>query len=490
MNDPMNQNPYDQSNPYQNGYANSQSNPYAQGSPYAQNNPYMQGTPYTQTQNNTQGNSYMHANTSAPKKKKEKASKGFGAKLGKCVAIAAVFGLVAGSVFTGVSFAGNKLIGMGNTNQTQIQSSTDNSTNTGTNTNNTPDKGNTITQTATGVAKELTDVSQIVEEVMPSIVAITNTGTVTYQNFWGQSYSYETESCGSGIIIGQDDKFLYIASNNHVVSDAEKLTVQFADNETVNGVVQGSVVSNDLAVVKVELKNIPQSTKDVIKVAAVGDSQNLKVGEPTIAIGNALGYGQSVTTGVVSALGRTVSTQDPSTGATITNTNLIQTDAAINPGNSGGALLNGKGEVIGINSVKYADTEVEGIGYAIPMSDAMDIITQLIETGTVTEAQTAYLGIQGNDVSNSVSQAYGIPEGVYVHEVIAGSGAEQAGIRKGDVITAFEGNSISSMQMLKSTLEAYEAGDTVTITISRLGQNGYEEMKVDVVLSPSSISTN
>ena len=280
-----------------------------------------------------------------------------------------------------------------------------------------------------------------------------------------------------------------MVTNNHVVSGATTLTVQLSDESTVNCEIQGTVVTNDLAVVKVELKNIEQDTLDVIKVATVGDSEALKVGEPTIAIGNALGYGQSVTTGVVSALGRTVSTTDSTTGATITNTNLIQTDAAINPGNSGGALLNSKGEVIGINSVKYADTDVEGIGYAIPMSDAMDIINQLIENGAVTDAQTAYLGIQGNDVSSSVSSAYGIPEGVYVHEVIAGSGAEDAGIRKGDIITGLDGQSVASMDILKGMLEAYEAGDTVTLTIERLGESGYEEKQVDVVLSPASIST-
>lgn len=480
-------NNYGYNNPYGANYPNGQSNPNGQNNPNVQGNPYVQAGQNTQAAGNTYGQPHGMYAGQPPKKKapKPKKQKSFGATLGKFAAIAAVFGLVAGSVFTGVSYAGSRLTGIGADSQTMAEADKDaGKGNASGNAQNT-----TITQTATGSAKELTDVSQIVEEVMPSVVAITNTGTITYQSFFGQTYSQETESRGSGIIIAQDEKYLYMVTNNHVVSGATTLTVQFSDESTVNCEIQGTVVTNDLAVVKVELKNIEQDTLDVIKVATVGDSEALKVGEPTIAIGNALGYGQSVTTGVVSALGRTVSTTDSTTGATITNTNLIQTDAAINPGNSGGALLNSKGEVIGINSVKYADTDVEGIGYAIPMSDAMDIINQLIENGAVTDAQTAYLGIQGNDVSSSVSSAYGIPEGVYVHEVIAGSGAEDAGIRKGDIITGLDGQSVASMDILKGMLQAYKAGDTVTLTIERLGESGYEEKQVDVVLSPASIST-
>jgi serine protease Do len=272
-----------------------------------------------------------------------------------------------------------------------------------------------------------------------------------------------------------------------VVSGADSLTVQFVDDSTVSCEIQGTDSSDDLAVVKAAISSIDQDTLNSIKVAAVGDSDSLKVGEATIAIGNALGYGQSVTTGIVSALGRTVTVSDGYySSQTVTNTNLIQTDAAINPGNSGGALLNAKGEVIGINSAKYSDTDVEGIGYAIPITDAMEIVDQLIENGVVTSAQTAYLGIQGTNVSEDMSQVYGMPVGVYVYSVISGSGAESAGLHQGDIITAMDGQTVTTMDELKSMLEDYEAGDTVTLTVERIQNEGYQSMEVSVVLTAAS----
>ena len=318
---------------------------------------------------------------------------------------------------------------------------------------------------------------------MPSIVAITNTATVTYQSFWGQYYSQPSESCGSGIIIDKNDKYLYIASNNHVVADADTLTVQFVDGSTAEAEVRGTVPGNDLAVVQIKLEDIKEKTMDAIKIATVGDTKNLQVGEASIAIGNALGYGQSVTTGVISALGRSVTTQDETTGQTITNSKLIQTDAAINPGNSGGALLNAKGEVIGINSVKYASTEVEGIGYAIPMSTAMPIIQSLIENGDYVNTQSAYLGIQGQDLTSDVAKVYNMPEGIYIAKVLAGSGAQKAGLQQGDIITKFGDASVTSMSELQAELAGYSAGDKVTVIISRQQGNGYEEMEVEVTLS-------
>jgi serine protease Do len=279
-------------------------------------------------------------------------------------------------------------------------------------------------------------------------------------------------------------------TNNHVVSGADSLTVQFVDDTTVTCEIQGTDSSDDLAVVKAKISSIDQDTLNSIKVATVGDSDSLKVGEATVAIGNALGYGQSVTTGIVSALGRTVTVSDSTySSETVTNTNLIQTDAAINPGNSGGALLNSKGEVIGINSAKYSDTDVEGIGYAIPITDAMEIVNQLIETGTVTSTQTAYLGIKGTDVSQDMYQVYGMPLGVYVYSVISGSGAENAGLRQGDIITGMDGQTVSTMDELQSLLKSYEAGDTVTLTVERIQNNGYEPMQVSVVLSGASTVT-
>ena len=411
------------------------------------------------------GNAY--SNQQPPKKKKKG---GFGATLGKVVAASLVFAIVGGATFTGVSYLGCKGLGIIGQSSTSSSSKTNSST--------------SVSKTSTGNATDLTDVSSIVDEVMPSIVAITNTGTVTYQSFFGQT-SQETESCGSGIIIDQTDKYLYIATNNHVVADAETLSVQFCDDETVDAEIRGTDESDDLAVVMVKISDIPDDTLSAIKVATIGDSEKVSVGDASIAIGNALGYGQSVTTGVISALNRSVSSQDETTGVTVTNNNLLQTDAAINPGNSGGALLNSAGEVIGINSVKYASTEVEGIGYAIPMADAMPILQSLIDDGSYTDTQSAYLGIQGADVSTDMS-AYNIPTGVYVSSVVSGSGAAKAGIQQGDIITSFNGTDISSMSELQSLLSGCRAGDKVKVTVSRQSGNGYKEQNLEVTLSSSS----
>lgn len=402
----------------------------------------------------------------------------FGVTLGKVAAIALVFGLVGGGVFTGVSYAGVKALGL--TTSTSSSAVADN----GSSKNDTSNES-VITQTATGNAADLTDVASITSEVMPSIVAITNKAVVTYQSFWGRPSSYESESCGSGIIIGQDDKYLYIVSNNHVVADADSLTVQFNNDTVVDAEIRGTDPADDLAVVQVKLKDIDDDTLASIKLATLGTADSYQVGSAAIAIGNALGYGQSVTTGVISALNRSVVTTDETTGETVTNDNLIQTDAAINPGNSGGALLNAAGEVIGINSVKYASTEVEGIGYAIPMDYAMPIVDQLIETGEYVDTESAYLGIKGGDVTSEMI-AYNYPEGVYVAAIVSGSGADKAGIQEGDVITAIEGTPISGMNELQSELDSYSAGDTVTITLARQQGQGFQEMDVDVTLISAS----
>lgn len=458
---------YQQGNSYQQGATSRQSNPYQQGATGQQSNPYQQGGA------SQQSNPYQQAmyRQAAQKPKKKRNPNGFGVKLGKCAAIALVFGLVAGSAFTGVNYVGNRILGVAEVSTAASSEST------------TSEVENSIKQTSTGNAKELVDVSSIVTEVMPSIVAITNTSTMTYQSFWGQYYTQPSESCGSGIIIDKNNEYLYIATNNHVVAGADTLTVQFSDGSTAEAEIRGTVPGNDLAVVQVKLTDIKDKTMDVIKVATIGDTNDLQVGEASIAIGNALGYGQSVTTGVISALGRSVTTQDESTGETITNSKLIQTDAAINPGNSGGALLNAKGEVIGINSVKYASTEVEGIGYAIPMGTAMPIIKSLIENGDYVNTQTAYLGIQGQDLTSDVAKVYNMPEGIYIAKVIAGSGAEKAGLRQGDIITKIDKTSLTSMSELQSELTSYSAGDKVIITLSRQQGNGYEEMEIEVTLS-------
>lgn len=416
-----------------------------------------------------------NSHSANPPKKKS----GFGAFIGKVAVAAVVFGLIGGSIFVGIGYAGSKTLISKQTSNTETTTS---GKKTEIEVNNSDEN---VSKTATGNAAELTDISQIVDEVMPSIVSITNTANISYEDFWGRNENRQSQSCGSGFIISKDDKYLYIASNNHVVAQADSLKVQFSDGESVEGKVRGTDSSDDLAVVMVALDDMPEATLNTIKIATIGDSNAIKVGNASIAIGNALGYGQSVTTGVISALNRSVSTQDETTGEIITNSNLIQTDAAINPGNSGGALLNANGEVIGINSVKYASTEVEGIGYAIPMAYAKPILESLIENGEYVDTQTAYLGIRGGDVPEDMV-AYGYPEGVLVSEVLAGAGAGKAGIQERDIITEIEGKKISSMAEFQAELKNYSAGDTVEIKIARQDGSSFKEKKVKVKLSSAS----
>lgn len=333
------------------------------------------------------------------------------------------------------------------------------------------------TQTVTAV---VTDVTNVVEEVMPSVVSITNTSVIT-QSFWGQQFQSENQSSGSGIIVGENDTELLIVTNNHVISDSTELKIQFIDGSIADAKVKGTDSNMDLAVIAVSLDSLSNETVSNISIAVLGDSESLKVGEPAIAIGNALGYGQSVTTGVISALNRQIAmSEDGSTTGT-----LIQTDAAINPGNSGGALLNVRGEVVGINSNKIGGSTIEGMGYAIPISNARPIIEELMNRETkdkVDVAKKGYLGISGLNVTTDVSTMYGMPEGVYVAQVYNG-GAYEAGILKGDIITAFDGSSVRTMEDLQGYLEYYEAGESVMVTIQRLGANGYVEQQLLVTLT-------
>lgn len=444
---------------YQQNY--SMDNQYSSGqNMYAGNG--AQQNPYSQQP--------VYQNNYSQKMKKPKKKSGFGATLGKAAAVALVFGIVAGGVFTGISYAGTKALGI--TSESSKEAGKKKSENTS--------SSASVQQANTGEAKDLSDVSAIAKEAMPSIVAITNTGTVSYQTFWGIEEK-QGESAGSGIIIKQDDDYLYIATNNHVVDGADSLTVQFVDNETVTCEVKGTDRSDDLAVVKVALADIKQETLNAIRIATLAETDSLEVGQGVIAIGNALGYGQSVTNGIISALERTVTVQDTQTGQSIVNNNMIQTNAAINPGNSGGALLNANGEVIGINSVKYSDTDVEGFGYAIPMSDAMPIIDQLITREKVEESQSAYLGIQGKDITSDLAATLNMPEGIYVLEVVSGSAADKAGIRQGDIITEFDGRTVGTMRELKELLSYYKADQKVEVKLNRM-DNGYEEQTIEVKL--------
>ena len=342
-------------------------------------------------------------------------------------------------------------------------------------------------------AKGSLDVSDIVEEAMPSIVSITTKSVEEVQNYYGMFGQYgayspeqrEVQGSGSGIIIGKNDSELLIATNYHVVEGAETLSVGFCDSTACEAKVKGYDSERDLAVVAVSLDDIDSDTMDAITIATIGNSDDLKVGAQVVAIGNALGYGQSVTTGIVSAKNRQLNSDDTVgdyDSDSNSATNLIQTDAAINPGNSGGALLNMNGEVVGINSAKLASTAVEGIGYAIPMSVAKPIIESLIQDGKYTNENQAYLGIKGGDVSSEMV-AYGFPQGVYVSSVSAGSGAANAGLQEGDIITAVDSTKISSMTELQSALKSYKAGDKVTLTVARQSGRQYEESKVEVTLS-------
>ena len=386
---------------------------------------------------------------------------GMGKKAAKLVASAAVFGLVAGACFVGVSVAKDKL----------YPSTADRiETTSGT----TSAKSET---SSSGSSSSNSNVASVVNEVMPSVVSITS--TIQSSNYYGFG-TQESEGAGSGFIVAKTKDSLMIATNNHVVSDATSLTVGFVDDTTAKATVVGTDSSADLAVISVKIKDIKDSTASKIKVATLGSSDDLKVGEEVVAIGNALGYGQSVTTGVVSAKNREVSLTDGTM-------NLLQTDAAINPGNSGGVLINMDGQVVGINNAKLEDTSVEGMGYAIPITTAKTILTDLMNASSVSTKDAAFLGVVGRDINESYSSALGIPSGIYVSQVVSGSPAEKAGISAGDVITKFEGNNVSTMSGLKEKLALKKANTKVKITFKRANQSGtYEEKTVTVTLGKKS----
>lgn len=325
-----------------------------------------------------------------------------------------------------------------------------------------------------------TDISNVVEDVMPAMVSIVNNYTQTGTTFWGQQYSQQGASSGSGIIVAESESELLIVSNNHVVSGMDTLEVTFIDGSVGQAYIKGTDADMDLAVIAVNLEELSQETKDAISVATMGDSDSLKLGTPVIAIGNALGYGQSVTSGIISALNREMTLDDGSTGI------FIQTDTAINPGNSGGALLNINGEVIGINSNKIAASQVEGMGYAIPISSASPIIADLLQRQTrtekVAEGEVGYMGIVMQDVTDEIAQGYGMPKGVFVIEVSEGSAAEQAGIQHGDIITKFDGQRVSTRMELKQMVGYYKAGETLQVTVKRFVEGQYQEVELEITL--------
>lgn len=398
---------------------------------------------------------------------------------------AVLFGTVAGTVMTGVQIASSGMVSQ----FFAIVSSDEKLPEQGEELLPEPFPGGNvpgILPEAPAVPAPATDVSQVVEEAMPAVVAVASTAVYQMPDFgfgWffgGGSQSYEVPSSGSGIIIGENDTELLIVTNNHVVQDTVSLKITFVDDAAVDAVIKGTDTDTDLAVISVPLDQIPQETKEKIVVARLGDSDGLKVGQGVIAIGNALGYGQSVTVGYVSALNREIKTSDGNTRV------LLQTDAAINPGNSGGALLNMKGEVIGINAAKYSSTEVEGIGYAIPVSSVQDILDELMNRKTrseVAEEKRGYLGIQGTTVDEDAAAAFGMPKGVYVYKILKDGAAADSQLREKDIITKLDGMTVKSMQELQKLLKGYESGETIELLVQRQEDGQYKEIQIPVTLT-------
>ena len=398
---------------------------------------------------------------------------------------AVLFGTVAGTVMTGVQIASSGMVSQ----FFAIVSSDEKLPEQGEELLPEPFPGGNIPgilPEVPAVPAPATDVSQVVEEAMPAVVAVASTAVYQMPDFgfgWffgGGSQSYEVPSSGSGIIIGENDTELLIVTNNHVVQDTVSLKITFVDDTAVDAVIKGTDTDTDLAVISVPLDQIPQETKEKIAVARLGDSDGLKVGQGVIAIGNALGYGQSVTVGYVSALNREIKTSDGNTRV------LLQTDAAINPGNSGGALLNMKGEVIGINAAKYSSTEVEGIGYAIPVSGVQDILDELMNRKTrseVAEEKRGYLGIQGTIVDEDAAAAFGMPKGVYVYKILKDGAAADSQLREKDIITKLDGMTVKSMQELQKLLKGYESGETIELLVQRQEDGQYKEIQIPVTLT-------
>lgn len=397
--------------------------------------------------------------TGTEKKKKEMTLQ---KKWGMVVAMALVFGLIAGGTMYGVNAAANRLYSQNHISQTDT--------------------------TEASTSESSSGVAQVADNAMPSVVTISTMSVEEMRSFFGGTQQYEVEGAGTGVIIGENDTELLIATNNHVVEGASSLSVGFIDESTVSAEIKGTDAENDLAVISVKLSDISTDTMNQIKIASIGDSDELQLGEQVVAIGNALGYGQSVTSGYVSALNRDLSLTDES-GNTINSTGLIQTDAAINPGNSGGALLSMNGELIGINEAKSGTTSsgttVDNIGFAIPINKAQESLQNLMNQETrekVSEDQASYIGIQGASVSSDEQEKFSIPAGVVVASVVEDGPAAQAGIQEGDIITELDGRSVSSIEGLQDTLQYYAAGETVDIVVQRADNGSYQEQTLSITL--------
>lgn len=446
-----------------------------------ENSYYGENYPYGE-QSQNQSSTYQYSsqqdtmNNQSPKKKKGK-----GKKVGIVVGSVVAAGLVVTLGVATVSRIGNEISDRINA-LTASSDATDTETDVNTEKKDTAVQVPQVTTASEETEVVVTDVTSVVKANMPAMVSISMTSQETVSGWGGQQYTYEGQGSGSGILVGQNDSELLIVTNNHVVDGATTLTVTFVDGESVSAQIKGTDSSMDLAVVAVNISDVKSTTLEQIAYATLGDSESLQLGEPVVAIGNALGYGQSVTSGIISAVNVNLGDDEMSSS-------FIQTDAAINAGNSGGALLNSKGQLIGINSAKISSsgsgTSVDNMGYAIPISQAKPIIDELMnkETRTkVEEADRGYLGIRGNSVTQEFNQGYGMPYGVYVAEVIEGKAAEQAGVQMGDIIVKVDGDSIESMTDLSGKLEYYKKGETITITVARISNGEYKEQELTLTL--------
>lgn len=401
--------------------------------------------------------------------KKKKRSGGFGRKLLLCACLGLCFGLFGGLGL----YAVQQVTGMSSENPSREESNVQGMAQP------TPAPVADVKLTTTdGTHIVSSDVSDMVEEVMPAMVSIVKDYTET-SSFWGRTYSEDKQGSGSGIIVAQGDTELILVTNHHVVEGADKLTVVFIDGSTAQAQIKGSDADMDLAVIAIPMDSLEEETKNAIAVARLGDSESLRLGEQVVAIGNALGYGQSVSGGWVSALDREVTYSDGTSGK------FIQTDAAINPGNSGGALVNMNGEVIGINSSKIGGAYVDGIGFAIPISSARPIIENLMTKETrfkVAEGETGYMGISLQTVTQEFAYMYGVPEGILITEIEEGSAADKGGMLSGDIITRFEGEKIVSYEDLQEVLQYYGPGANVTVVVKRLLQGSYQDVELELTL--------
>lgn len=440
---------------------------------YQQSSTFQQDTTYQQA---GAGQGSMNQQNGRQKKKKDRNKEGFGERLAKLAGSAAVFGVIAGAVMYGVYYTGSTIL--------PVKSSSDYNNIATVTSNVTATTAQSTASSSTGM-----DVQSVANAALPAMVALNGTTTVSsgssssFYGLFGGSQSYEAQTSGTGIIVGKNDKELLVVTNAHVVEDVNDLKCVFVDGESVSATVKGSKSDKDIAVVAINLSDIKDSTINSIAIAELADSDDVAIGQEVVAIGNALGEGQSVTNGIISATNRSITVNN------VTFSGLLMTNAAINSGNSGGALLNAEGKVIAINFAKTSSDGVEGMAYSIPVSNVMDIIDSLMSRETrskVSSSETAYLGISGVDITSAMSSSYGYPQGVLIRSVENNSAAAQAGLGAYDIIVGFDDQSVNSMSSLKSIMEYYAAGEKVTVQYYHQEGSEYVLKSVEVTLGKKS----